>query len=89
MRMSEDNLHQTTWQEWIDEIATALRIDPAVVDVAAIHELTRTISHDFVRPMAPVGAYLWGLARSAHPERDPVELRDAIVASVPPATPAP
>ena len=56
------DLDQARWQPWIDQACAALEVGSAGVDVAAIHDLTSTIARDFVRPMAPVAAYLWGLA---------------------------
>ena len=50
------------WQDWIREACEAVGVDPALVDVAGVHELTRDIAHGFSRPMAPVGAFIWGVA---------------------------
>ena len=44
-------------------------VDPALVDVAGVHELTRDIAHGFSRPMAPVGSYILGLAVGARAAR--------------------
>lgn len=59
------------WDEWIAEVAGRLGVDPATVNVPLIHDLTREIAHRFQRPMAPVGAYLMGLALGAALGEDP------------------
>ncbi|MFV0428322.1 MAG: DUF6457 domain-containing protein [Arachnia sp.] len=71
------------WQEWIGCVADALGEAPEAVDVAAIHALGREVARGFTRPMAPVSAYLWGLAVASHPETDPGELRDRILTCLP------
>lgn len=53
---------ERTWHDWIVEACKALDVDPALVDVKAIHGLTKRIAHEYERPMAPVGAYILGLA---------------------------
>lgn len=50
------------WQPWVDHVCRALDVDPAQVDVAAVHELAGEVAAAFTRPMAPVAAHLWGLA---------------------------
>ena len=37
-------------------------IEPESVDIRGVHVLTRQIAHGFERPMAPVGAYILGVA---------------------------
>lgn len=71
------------WRPWIERVAGAVDVDPAEVSVAEIHALTREVSDRFDRPMAPVTAAIWGLARASHPARDPAELRDALLAVLP------
>lgn len=73
------DLDQSLWQPWIDEVCGAVGVEPSGVDVTAIHGLSSRIAADFVRPMAPVGAYLWGLARAVHPDQDPEVLRQRIL----------
>lgn len=50
------------WYDWIEEACAAVGIEPESVDVPGIHDLTRVIAHGFERPMAPVGAYILGVA---------------------------
>lgn len=50
------------WAEWIEEACAALGVDPESVDVVTIHAMTKTIAHGFERAMAPVGAYILGVA---------------------------
>lgn len=76
---------EAQWHDWITTVADALGVDADQVSVTAIHELTRVIAHDFERPMAPVSAYIWGLAVASHPDADPAELRDKIIGAIPKA----
>lgn len=73
------DLDAETWRPWVDHVAQALGVDPDAVDVDFIHGLTQVVAHEFQRPMAPVAAYVLGLAAASHPERSVEELRDAIV----------
>ncbi len=73
----------TEWSDWIAAIAGELGVDPALVDVTFIHSLTQVVAHEFERPMAPVAAYILGLALAAHPESTPDEVRAAIVGAIP------
>ena len=50
------------WGEWLDRACAALGIDRALADVALVHTVSREIAHGFVRPMAPVGPFLIGVA---------------------------
>jgi len=79
-RASHD-LDDALWRPWIDRVADALGVDGAGVDVGLIHSLTRVVAHEFQRPMAPVAAYILGLAVGTH-GRPADELKDAIVAVV-------
>ena len=71
------------WRPWIDEVCQAVDVDSAEVDVPAILDLAGTVSREFLRPMAPVSTYPWGLAMAAHPEADPAGLREAILQAMP------
>ncbi len=73
--MSDLAQTEARWQEWMEVTARDLGVDPQLVDIAAIHDLTRVIAHDLDRPMAPVGAYLLGLAVGA---QGPAADRDAL-----------
>ena len=67
------------WQEWLDQICGAVGVDPAVVPVGEVLGLAGSVSRDVVRPMAPVSAFIWGVAVAAHPDADPAGLRRAIL----------
>ena len=41
--------------------------------------LAGVVSREVVRPMAPVSAFIWGLAVASHPEADPAALRSALL----------
>lgn len=71
------------WRGWIERVASAVGVDPALVSVPEIHALTSAVAADFTRPMAPVSAYIWGLAQATRPDADPDALRRAILASMP------
>lgn len=75
-------LDQPPWQPWIDEVGAAVGVATAGVRVGDVHELTQAVASGLARPMAPVSAYLWGMAVARHPERDPAELRAIIVAQL-------
>lgn len=79
------NLQQTSteWGPWINEVCESVGVDADEVDVAEVHGLTQVVARDFLRPMAPVSAYIWGLARAQHPDADPATLRDAILSALP------
>ena len=68
-------------------------LDPEAVDVRSILDMTKTIAHDFERPMAPVGAYVLGLAVGRLQEQGrPVDiyaLRTTLEATLPGATDEP
>ncbi|WP_435199349.1 DUF6457 domain-containing protein [Janibacter sp. GS2] len=50
------------WADWIEAACAAVGVDPEGVDVVSIHAMTKTIAHDFERPMAPVGSFILGVA---------------------------
>lgn len=83
----DSNLTDQLWRPWVERVASAVDVDPAAVSVAEIHALTREVADRFDRPMAPVSAAIWGLARAIHPERDPAELRDALLSALPQEAP--
>lgn len=58
-------IDQALWQPWIDHVCVAMDVDPALVDVSAIHALTGRVAGTFARPMAPVSAHLYGIALGA------------------------
>ncbi len=60
--MSDLAAAERQWHDWIVRACEAVGVDPDLVDVAGVHELTGDIAHGFSRPMAPVGAFIWGLA---------------------------
>lgn len=76
-------IDQSLWQPWIDHVCAAVGVDPGDVDVRTIHELTSHVVEVFERPMAPVSAHLWGMARGAGSDPDTAkrEIWDAAVAA--------
>lgn len=66
------------WGRFVLDACAAADIDPALVDVAAVLDMTREVAHAGARPMAPVSAYLLGLAVGGDPDADPERLRRTI-----------
>lgn len=60
--MTDLEAARALWADWIEEASAAVGIDPECVDVVTIHAMTKQIAHGFERPMAPVGAYILGVA---------------------------
>lgn len=69
---------QAAWQPWIDDVCAAAGVDPAHVDVALVQRLAKRISRQVERPMAPVAAYILGMALAAHPDASPSALSAAL-----------
>ena len=81
--MADRRTHDPAWQPWIEQACAAVGVDPALVDTDAVLAMTRQIAHGFDRPMAPVGAYILGLAVASGGDADLAALRRAIVATLP------
>lgn len=64
-KMRDDAVTVARWRAWVEMAAAAVDVDPASVDIARIHTLTKVIAHTYDRPMAPVGSYILGLAVGA------------------------
>lgn len=90
---------EATWRPFVDAACEATGVDPARVDIDTILLLTREVAHAGARPMAPVTAYILGLAMGANPDADPAELPRRLewvvqertlppASSAPPAPPA-
>ena len=80
--MSDLDRAERIWHDWIVDACERVDVDPASVDVTDIHALTRVIAHEFERPMAPVGAFILGVAMGRHPDADPHALREALETTV-------
>lgn len=59
------DLTSNTWTPWINDVCARLGVDPALVDVPLVHDLTKQIAHRYERPMAPIGSYILGIALGA------------------------
>lgn len=70
--MDED---RSSWRPFVERACAAVGVDSRLVDADEVLALTRRIAQAGVRPMAPVAAYILGLALGAHPDADPVALR--------------
>jgi hypothetical protein len=49
-------------QQWVDELAAALGLDPTAIDRALVLDLARDAAHGVARPAAPLTTFLVGLA---------------------------
>lgn len=63
--MSED---LTVWTPFVEALCAAVDVDPATVDLDVILELTRVVAHGGARPMAPVSAFILGVASGRSPD---------------------
>ena len=79
--MTRPPVDAAAWRGWIEHVCAAVGVDAALVDVGAIHELSGEVAAVFARPMAPVSAHLWGLARGRFPDADPAALGAELVAA--------
>ena len=70
---------EEAWRPWVTGVAAAMGTDASEVSIPAIHEMTSAVSHARTRPMGPVAAHIWGLARGLPPDADPAVLRQLIV----------
>ena len=80
--MSHDE-DRTAWRPFIEQACAAVDVDAALVDETAILQMTREIAHAGARPMAPVSAYIRGLAVGAggDPELLRRTIEDAVTAA--------
>ena len=46
--------HPEQWTRWVEKACTALDLDPADIDIDLVHELSKNVSHEVTRPLAPV-----------------------------------
>lgn len=86
-RPAED---RSAWEPFVARVCAALGLDADRVDIDAILDLTREIAHAGARPMAPVSAFILGLAVGRQPDASPEFLRRVVedaatAAPVPPA----
>ncbi len=77
--VEREPVDEEAWQPWVNTVAASVGMDPAAVSIPAVHGLTSAVSQARTRPMGPVAAYIWGLARGRRPDADPEVLRQAIV----------
>ncbi len=76
------------WHLFVRRACEAVGIDPDLVDVNAVLDMTREVAHAGARPMAPVSAYLLGLAVGMDADADPERLR-MVIEDVATAAPVP
>lgn len=83
---------RAAWHPFVERVCKALELDPTRVDIDAILDMTREIAHAGARPMAPVSAYLLGIAVEQQPDASPEFLRRVVedaatAAPLPPTSP--
>lgn len=86
--MADNETVELRGRAWIEQACAAVDVDPDVVDVGAILDLTRRIAHTQSRPLAPVGSYILGVAigaagASGTPPEDRARLLAAMAATLP------
>lgn len=74
------DLDERAWGDWVVARCAELGLDPGAVDIHEIHDLTREVAHRHARPLAPVAAYLLGMARGRDTAPDPLA---TLLASLP------
>ncbi|TDE94180.1 molybdenum cofactor guanylyltransferase [Occultella glacieicola] len=60
-------------QDWVETLAAELGVDPALVDLRALLDMTRDVAHHVDRPAAPVSAFIVGLAAGSGASVDQVQ----------------
>lgn len=76
------------WQQFVNQACRAVGVDASLVDIEAVLDMTREVAHAGARPMAPVSAYLLGLATGLDADADPERLR-RVIEDVATAAPVP
>lgn len=61
---------RTPWRPFIERVCAAVGVDPDLVDEDALLDMTREVAHAGARPMAPVSAYILGVAVGAGGDPD-------------------
>ncbi|GEA80871.1 DUF6457 domain-containing protein [Cellulomonas sp. CW35] len=64
--------------QWVEHLTTRLGVDPALVDVDRLLELSSGVAHSVARPAVPVSMFVAGLAAAG---RSPDEIA-ALLADV-------
>lgn len=54
--------HPASWQQFVERACAEVGVDASLVDVEAILALAKVVAHEGERPMAPVSAFIAGLA---------------------------
>ncbi len=70
-----DHEDRSGWRPFIDRACASVGVDPAMVNEDMILTLTREVAHSGARPMAPVSAFILGLAAGAQERPDVEALR--------------
>lgn len=69
---------RAVWRAFIQDACARLGLDADRVDEHAILRLSRRVAHEGARPMAPVSAFILGLALGADPDADPGHVMAAL-----------
>lgn len=73
---------RAAWRAFVEDACARLGLDAAAIDEHAVLRMARRVSHTGSRPMAPVSAFVLGLAIGAHPDADPEAFRVALEAAI-------
>lgn len=79
--MDRRDVDAAAWRPWIEHVCAQTAVDPALIDLPDLLQLTATVADGFTRPMAPVAAHLWGLARASDPQGTPSSQAQALAAA--------
>ena len=71
-----------SWAQFVAEVCAELDLDADRVETDEVLRLTRRVAHQGARPMAPVAAYVLGLALGAYPDADPHALLTKLEAAM-------
>ena len=63
--MTDLHYPKQRWIDWVERASAAIEVDPAAVDIVDLHHLSKEVAHRLERPMAPVSAFILGLALGA------------------------
>lgn len=79
--MTDLDAVERRWRDWVVHTCARLGIDADLVDIPAIHALTKTVATELDRPLAPVSSFMLGLAIGTRgADADPVALQEVIEA---------
>lgn len=70
------------WIPFVEHLCRELQVDPGTVDIEGLWRTTADVAREHPRPMAPVAAYILGLAAAQSPDADPAALSSRLLQAV-------